>query len=352
MRIKKKKPPRPYNARELSAFCLQISLLLDAGMPIDSTMDILAEDAAGEEDRENLALIADAVAGGTPFDTALADAGLFPCYLLRMTKVGRKTGTLDVCMRRLSEYYSHEDALERAVRSAVVYPMTMVLMLLAVLFVLLTRVIPVFERVYEQKGASLSAAAEGAVHAGTVLTVVCFAFLLLAAALFAAYRILGARGTNPLYRKARAAIWRKSAIVRHTAVRRFAEVLALSLQSGLGMPEGFTLAADVIVQEDIRKAALKGAGALDGEQDFMDVLRGMSVFSKRQMQMIAVGNRSGQLDEVMERIARDSAEAAEEAIETAVGRLEPTLVAVMSVSVGLILLAVMLPLIGMLATIG
>lgn len=350
--MKKKKPPRPYNARELSAFCLQISLLLDAGMPIDSTMDILAEDAATENDRENLALIADAVAGGTPFDAALAGAGLFPRYVVQMAKVGTETGTLDVCMRRLSEHYGHEDALEQTVRSAVAYPMTMALMLLAVLFVLLTRVFPVFERVYEQKGASLSATAEGAVRAGTVLTVVCFAFLLLAAALFLAYRILGAKGTNPLYRKVQAAIRRKSAVARYTAVRRFAEVLALGLRSGLDMSEGFTLAADVIVREDIRDSARKGAEALDSGQDFMDVLRGMNVFSKRQMQMIAVGNRSGRLDEVMERIAKDSAEAAETAIETAVGRLEPTLVAVMSASVGLILLAVMLPLVGMLAAIG
>ena len=111
---------RPYSCSQLSAFCLQISLLLEAAVPLDEGFSIMAEGAEL----------------GDPCFKVLEDTGVFPAYVVRMAKLGQETGTLDQMMKSLSDYYEKEDRLIKAVKNAVTYPAMMILMLLVVLFVL------------------------------------------------------------------------------------------------------------------------------------------------------------------------------------------------------------------------
>lgn len=145
-----------YSARELSAFCLQISLLLRAAIPLDEGLSVMAEDAADEEEKKILLHMSEEVELGSPFSVVLEQVGSYPSYVIRMAKLGEETGTLDQMMASLSEYYEKEYILMKSIKNAVTYPVIMIFMLLVVLFVLFTKVMPIFESVYEQLGARLS----------------------------------------------------------------------------------------------------------------------------------------------------------------------------------------------------
>ena len=142
-----------YSARELSAFCLQISLLLRAAIPLDEGLSVMAEDAADEEEKKILLHMSEEVELGSPFSVVLEQVGSYPSYVIRMAKLGEETGTLDQMMASLSEYYEKEYILMKSIKNAVTYPVIMIFMLLVVLFVLFTKVMPIFESVYEQLGA-------------------------------------------------------------------------------------------------------------------------------------------------------------------------------------------------------
>ena len=142
-----------YSYRELSAFCLQISLLLEAAVPLDEGLSIMAEDAADKKEKDMLLYMAEGVELGDPFFKVLEDAKVFPDYVVKMAKLGQQTGTMDQMMQSLSQYYDKEYRLIQAIKNAVTYPIMMVVMLLVVLFVLFSRVMPVFNKVYEQLGA-------------------------------------------------------------------------------------------------------------------------------------------------------------------------------------------------------
>ncbi len=342
-----------YSARELSAFCLQISLLLRAAIPLDEGLSVMAEDAADEEEKKILLHMSEEVELGSPFSVVLEQVGSYPSYVIRMAKLGEETGTLDQMMASLSEYYEKEYILMKSIKNAVTYPVIMIFMLLVVLFVLFTKVMPIFESVYEQLGARLSPVSIAATRLGGIFSgVALIAGVLLAAAAFVIW--LMGRGGKKIQAAQRMMdrFKRKSRIALAVANRRFTSVLALTLHSGLELEKGMELAAELVENPAVEEKIKACGEELETGTDYYSAMKNTGLFGGFHIQMIKVGVRSGRLDEVMEEISRSCVEEADTALDNMVNRLEPTMVAVLAVAVGLILLSVMLPLVGVLSAIG
>ena len=316
---------RSYSCSQLSAFCLQISLLLEAAVPLDEGFSIMAEDAAEEKEKAMLLYMAEGAELGDPCFKVLEDTGVFPAYVVRMAKLGQETGTLDQMMKSLSDYYEKEDRLIKAVKNAVTYPAMMILMLLVVLFVLFVKVMPIFSKVYEQLGAEMSPVAQSAIRLGGIFSGV----------------------AQNVIRQ----IKNRSKIAQAIAKRRFTAVLSLTLRSGLEFEKGLELAGGLAENDVISEQLKKCSEKLELGESYYDALKETGMFSGFYIQMIKVGTRSGHLDSVMEEISNDYEEIADTAIDNMIARFEPTIVAVLAVSVGLVLLSVMLPLAGVLSAI-
>lgn len=342
-----------YNFQELSAFCLQVSLLLEAAVPLDEGLGIMAEDAGTAWEKEMLLYMAEGVELGDPFFKVLEDTKAFPPYVVKMAKLGQSTGTLDQMMLSLSEYYEKEFFLMRNIKNALTYPIIMVFMLLAVLFVLFIKVMPIFEDVYVQLGAELSPVAQSAIRFGGVFSGVALTvgvFLLLFCACLWAFTRMGHRFA--LVENFFGMVKRKSRIALAVANRRFTSVLALTLHSGLELEKGLELAAELAENEAVGEKIETCRGMLEEGQSYYEAMKATGLFSGFHIQMIKTGNRSGHLDRVMEDISKDYEQEADNAIDNVIARFEPTMVAVLAVAVGLVLLSVMLPLVGVLSTIG
>ena len=339
-----------YSQRELSAFCLQIGLLLEAAVPLDEGLTIMAEDASGKDERELLLYMAEGVELGDPLFQVLEDAGTFPTSVVRMARLGQQSGTLDQMMKSLAEYYEKEYRLLVSLKNALTYPILMVLMLLVVLFVLFTKVMPVFDQVYQQLGAAMSPAALSAIRLGGVFSGAALAVSALAALGVAGIWAAGRMG-HRLDFVERLIGWIKnhSRIARSIASRRFTAVLALTLKSGLELEKGMELAAELAENQQVSEKIRNCAQALEQGQSYYEAMKNTGLFNGFYIQMIQVGTRSGHLDQVMEEISRDYEQEADQAMDNLLARFEPTIVAVLAVSVGLVLLAVMLPLVGVLS---
>lgn len=342
-----------YTYQELSAFCLQVSLLLKAAVPLDEGLRIMAEDAASEDEKKRLLFLADEIELGEPVFSAFQKTESFPEYVIKMAKLGDQTGTLDQMMESLSVYYDKEDRMIRNIRNAITYPVMMSLMLLVVLFVLFTRVMPIFEEVYEQLGAQISPVSQTAIRFGGV-----FSGAALIASAVLGVAILGlyiAAGFGKKLRLAETMVEKfkrsnKTALL--VAKRRCSSVLALTLKSGLELEKGIELALELAGNGRIEEYLLSCKNSLDEGKGYDESMKDCGLFNGFQIQMIKVGNRSGRLDDVMDDLARGYEEAADASIDNTISRLEPTIVAVLAVSVGLVLLSVMLPLAGILSAIG
>ncbi len=195
--------------------------------------------------------------------------------------------------------------------------------------------LPRFEQVYIQLGVQLSPVSVAASRFGGIFSgIALLLFALVALAAAAAAIASGAGHAFSWVERLKDWVKRRNKTMLAVAGRRFTSVLALTLKSGLELEKGMDLAQELVDNSKIE--AMKQTG----------------LFSGFHIQMIKVGTRSGRLDEVMNEISEDYEQQADASIDNMIARLEPTMVAVLAVVVGLILLSVMLPLAGVLAGIG
>lgn len=339
--------------KEISTFCLQVSLLLGAGIPLSEGLSVMAEDAVKQEEKALLKSMADDVEMGDPFFSVLERTEAFPPYVVRMAKLGQQSGTLDTIMKSLAVYYEKEYFMKKNIRNALTYPIMMAVMLFAILFVLFTRVMPVFTEVYAQLGVQLSPLAQTASQLGGILSGTALVLFVLTALIAAAAVLLSYMGRLPKWSK-KLIEWVKSRNRTALAVagRRFCAVLALTIKSGMELEKGLELAGELVdnekVEEQIRACELR----LQDGVGYFEAMRDTGLFRGFHVQMLKVGSRSGRLDEIMENISGDFERQADDSIDQMISRLEPTMIAILAVAVGMILLSVMLPLAGVLAGVG
>lgn len=342
-----------YSGRELSAFCLQISILLKAAVPLDEGLYLMAEDAQTEEEKKLLHTMGEDVELGDPFFESLERTGAFPPYVVRMAKLGQQSGTLDQMMESLADYYEKEYYMMKNIRNAITYPVMMVGMLLIVLFVLFTRVMPVFEQVYAQLGVQMSPLSQAASRLGGILSgAALVVFVLLAVAVLIAAIAAGAGKELTIAHKLMERLKRNSKTALAAAGRRFTAVLALTIRSGMELDKGMELARELVDNGTVAEKIDICSEKLQLGEGYYEAMKESGLFSSFHIQLIKVGVRSGKMDEVLQEISDDYEQQADTSIDAMVARLEPTLVAVLAVAVGLILLSVMLPLAGILAGVG
>lgn len=344
---------KSFTNSELAAFCGQFAIILRSGISSAEGVSLICEDLPEGDTRILLEDILRDMEAGTPLYEALASSGAFPSYLCNMAKAGELSGRLDDVMDGLAEYYRREDTLSANLRSAVAYPLVMLGLMAAVLIILIIRVLPVFQQVYEQLGADMSGISGallrfgGQVSAFGIPVVIIFVILLLAAAWFY-FSAWGRKKASALFRR----LFLSGRFAEKASCSRFAGAMYLSLSSGLEIDQGLEMAEDLadhpVVREKIKKIrelTAEGSG-------FVDAVSQCQLFPGLYTRMLSLGFKTGCMDHVLKQISEQYDEDLQEQIHTAVSRLEPTLVAILSILVGMILLSVMLPLMGIMSNIG
>lgn len=332
---------------ELSLFCGQVAMLLKAGIPLHDGMETLA---ASYEDTPYGSVFIGLNRGlaerGT-LEGALRQAGGFPTYMVGMVRVGENAGRLEEVMEALSLSYQQEDELRRSVRSAVLYPLVLILMMTAVIAILVISVLPMFQRVYDSLGTEVSLASgffmEVGGNIGKVILILAGAFLLL---LLLCVLLL----QTPLRPKVLALLMRLfppfRRAMRTERAGKFASVVSIMLASGMGLEQTLEEAGKV-AGDPAAEACMQ---AMRSGCSFSQALDKTDLFEPIHRKMLLVGEAAGQLDTVMQNLAVLYHEKTEEAISRMLSWIEPLLVTLMSVVIGGILLSVMLPLLGILSS--
>lgn len=335
----------PLSCDELSALCWQLSLLCRAGVPWSDSPAILLEDAQTPRVRSLLERLRGPMSQGLPLADALGEAGDLPPYLLRMVSIGQAAGRLDQVLSSLADYYRREAETQSAVRRAVTYPAVMAALIALVFLVLVVRVLPVFSRVFVQLGADLSpvaAALLGFSDWGNYFAGALAALLLIgAAALLLLFR--GGAGFS---------LFTRGATAEAVARGRFASAMSLMLQSGLPMDEALDRTAELLERSPLaERFALCRARMAEGAS-FPKAVEDSGLLTGLQAGLLAAGFRAGASQEAMDELSQRCQTEADERLTRLLSRFEYALVVVLCLSVGVVLLSVMAPLLGVLSAIG
>lgn len=326
-----------------------LSLLLRSGIPLAEGVGLLAE---GEPlpCRASLQTVARGLEEGLPLADALALWDALPGFAIGMVRVGENTGRTGEALEALAAHFEERSRTEKLLRSALVYPGVLLALMLAVVGVLLTRVLPIFDRVYASLGTGLTGAAAGLLRLGELLERG-LPWILGAVALLTAGGMLLLRA--PALKRRAAARFGDIGIGRKFQNARFARAMAMGLGSGLPLDEALELAGQLLEGvPGAQRRCRSCAEAVNRGDPLARAMAGARLLSPAQGRMLELGIRSGTGDAVMERIATELEEAAADGLESFIGGLEPAMVLGAAVLVGLILLAVMLPLAQILSAMG
>ena len=341
-------------AQYLPIFCRELHQLVRTGIPLAEGLTMLREDETDPDTRSWLEALCRSTEEGLPLASALRETGAFPAYMTDMVSLAEETGRLEDVLLSLQRHYDRQLRMAADIRGAVAVPVTLFAVMVAVVVLLVTQVLPVFDRVFAQLGVRMGAVATGMMNAGAVLakagTGLAVVLVILAAAALVVALV-------PSLREKFVTGFRRSfggrGILGQMAAARFASSMSMAVASGLSMEESVALSAKLCggareideKTERCRKEIEEGGSSADALAD-------SGLFSGRDCRLLKLAEQTGSLPDTLEDLAQRQEEESLRRIDRTVGAIEPAIVVITSALAGVILLSVMLPLMGLLSTIG
>jgi type IV pilus assembly protein PilC len=338
------------NNRELFQFCEQFSIILRSGMSAIEGLAILNDDSQTERGKEILTFLYKDMEESGSLAHAMEQSGAFPASAAAYVRTGEETGCLDEVMKGLSAFYAKEIQITDQIQSAVAYPLIMLGMMTAVIVILLVKVLPVFRQVFRQLGLEMSGISGALLGIGETLSHYSTAFLVLLAAMigFILFLVLHPKGQE-LIRKIVCRFPGMKEIPVNLDYSRLCQCISLGIRSGLSPELCVELAGAVVTQTEIREKLTSIQKQLAEGYGFTEAITESGLFKAMELRLISLGFQAGASDEVMEKLAEQYEEKSTDSVSHIVSILEPTIVIVLSILVGLVLLSVMMPLLGLLS---
>lgn len=341
--MKNKKKNAAMTPLELSNFCSQISLMLKAGMPLETGLELMA----GKRDEKEAPVYAHMYESlsqtGSLYD-AMQGNSCFPEYLVEMTGIGERTGHLEDVMRGMTAYYEQEARMKDALRNAVTYPLVLGGMLIAIVLILLWKVLPVFRRVLTSMGVGVSESSGGLMQLGATIgwIVLCVVGVVLLGVL-ACLILYKTPVKNKMMRVLRRVIPALGNLSMRISGSRVASVLSMMLSSGFLMEDALGTVPRVLDDSDAVEKVKRISEKINQGETFSDAIAASGLFDELYTRLLQTGVMTGSEDMVMEKIAAAYEEETEAGIARIISVIEPTVVALLSVVIGAVLLSVMLP---------
>jgi type IV pilus assembly protein PilC len=331
--------------KEMAIFTRQFSTMIDAGLPLVQCLTVLAE----QSESKNLRGVTASVARGVEQGSTLAESlrkhpRTFDDLFTNLVEVGETGGILDIVLQRLAVYIEKAAALKRKVKSAMVYPASIMGVAFMVVVFMLTFVIPTFTTMFKDLGADLPLPTKIVVWLSefvrSYILIIIAAIVSAVFALRSYYRTETGRSTiDALLLKVPV----MGTLIRKVAVARFTRTLGTLVQSGVPILEGLRITARTAGNRVVEKAVLQCRAAVTEGKTLADPLRSSGVFPPMVTQMISVGEQTGALDAMLAKIADFYDDEVDTAVTTLTSLLEPMMIVFLGVIIGGLVVAMYLP---------
>lgn len=341
---------------EVAAFCEGLATMLAAGIQLDEGLGLLGESAEGTPLAEVCGELYGRVAAGEALSDAMAESGRFPEHAVSTLAVAGCAGRTERALRGLAGYYAEESRVMDKLRTAVGYPAALLCVMSVVLVFTVAVILPVFIGVYEDMAGSLTSGSGLAVSASVAVGWVALVVVVVAtaAALAGVAASRSVRGQAAIVRlMGRLPVTGDA--MRQLALSRFLGTLSTCLAAGLNVDAAMGEALGTVESAELREelepalAAMTDAGRGLG---LAQAIAESGVLEPTQARMLSIGSRAGSTDAVLERLSDACFDDAVARVDRVIDATEPVLAAFLTVAVGATLVSVMLPLIGIMGSVG
>ena len=340
----------------LSAFCGSFATMLSAGIQTDEAALMLSENREHSRFQEVCAAVYQHVADGSSLADALQASEGFPPYAVSMVRTGEQSGHLEEVLRNLEMYYDEEHRMFAKLRSAVGHPAALLVIMAVILAFAVVVILPVFRNTYESIAGSLAASSITSVNASTIIGIVSLVITIVLA--IGALWLLRATSSASGQVKVMALLEHMPVIggaIYQLAVSRFTAALATYVASGITNEEAMRRATDGVDNDELRaklERATDSMTDLDNPRSLTQAISEFEIFEPLYARMLDVGMRSGSTEETLAQLSTTFFDDALAQIDRGLDLIEPVFAAFLTIAIGATLIAIMLPLIGIMGSIG
>jgi len=340
---------RPLSARvkpaELSMMTRQLATLLGAGFPLVSAIYTLVPQASSTAFKRILSQIKDAIEEGSSFAEALAQyPDTFSDIYINMVKSGETSGTLELVLQRLADITERQQALTHRIRSAMAYPILMFIIGVIVLFVLLTYIVPSITSIFTDMGQALPAPTRFLIASSEFLKSAWWLLLLGIFGLVLAFqRIKKTDAGRYRWDQLLLKLPGLGGLIRKLVVGRFSRTLATLLDNGVALLTALNIVKNVVGNRLVADTIEYAAREVEKGNSLARALSASDIFPHIAIQMVQVGEQSGELENMLGKVADIYETEVENTVLSLTTLLEPAIILFMGVVVGFIVLSICLP---------
>jgi type IV pilus assembly protein PilC len=338
---------------DLSTFTRQFATMINAGLPILQCLQTLREQTTKENFGKIISQVADNVEGGKTLAEALGKhPKVFNPLYVHMVEAGELGGMLDAILERLAVYLEKTNSLKRKIRGALVYPVLITLVALGGTVFMLTSIVPTFAKLFEEFGGTLPLPTQVVLAISNLLQQ-SFLFIL-------GFLIVLVLGLRYFYRTENGHYKIDSLLLklpvfgnllRKSAISRFSRTLGTLLSSGVAILDSLSITAKTAGNMVVQQAVNRARDRIAEGQTISEPLKESGAFPPMVTQMVAIGEKTGELDNMLAKVADFYDEQVDAAVAALTSVLEPIIVIFMGVVVGGILVAMYLPMFDLISVI-
>jgi len=336
---------RNITTEELVIFFRQLATMIEAGIPVVASFDILVEQSENPRLRQVLSDVRDSVNTGASLSEAMMKhSKVFGSLFVNMVRAGESSGTLDVILDRIAAYIEKTSALQKKIQSALVYPVVVSSMAILVTLVLMIKVIPVFKDIFSGFGAALPAPTQLLINVSDFMR----KYFLLAIILFVAFimflkwylntekgRLIfdGIKLRMPIY----------GPLMRKVAISKFTRTLGTLVKSGVPILVALEIVASTAGNLIVERSINRVKDSVKNGESIAEPLERSGVFPSMVTRMVSVGEKSGQLEKMLSKISDFYDTQVNAAVEGLTSMIEPLVIAFLGVVIGGIVMCMFLP---------
>jgi type IV pilus assembly protein PilC len=337
--------PAKVKLKELAVFSRQFATMVNSGLPILRGLAILAE----QTDSKELARVLEAVRSDVEQGASLSAAmqkhpKVFNDLYIAMIKSGETGGVLDDVLLRLASLLENEVHLRQKIKSAMTYPIAVVALVVLIMSAMLLFVVPQFKNIYAQLGGTLPLPTRVLLAMSDAMKKYWYVFILLAIAgrfLFRRYKRTAAGREMVDTLKLKVPVF--GSLFHKTALSRFSSTLGMLLRSGVPILQALDIVTDTVNNRVIAKAVADVQSSVREGESIAKPLSKHAIFPPMVVQMLAVGEETGQIDTMLDKVATFYDQEVEASVDALTSLIEPLLIAIIGAAVGAAVIALYMP---------
>ncbi|WP_459844355.1 type II secretion system F family protein [Halanaerocella petrolearia] len=341
------------SVEELALFSRQFATMINSGLSLVRTLNILSEQVVASKLKDSIIAIRERVESGMTLSEAMIkEDKVFPKLFITMVEAGETGGILDGVLEELAQYFEKENDLKQKITSALVYPIVITLVALGVVFFLITVVLPTFVDVFSSMDIELPLLTRLLLYGSSLVSSYWYLFILVLVVIIVSIYYYyqtdqGKRKIDGILLKL--PLW--GDLVVKVSVARISRTLSILINSGISILEGLEVVSKVVSNQVIADKLASARQSISEGESITLPLSEDDTFPEMALQMIEIGEETGNLEEMLNKLADFYEQEVEYKVDSIISLVEPALIVVLGIIIGGIVLSIMLPMFGLIQSV-